>query len=170
MPLQFDAQVTESQVRQATSGIFWRQALQPKLLGALAVFLLFGQLLLRAVLRQASWPLHAGLGLLMLLSVAGLAVVASRHYVGLALQNFQRIVGAPVRVRLDEDAYGFEAAWGQGRLPWAQFQSLWRFSSVWVLLQHAENGASVLLPLDAMDEEAQAFIVRKIEGVKGELQ
>jgi hypothetical protein len=169
LPLQFQAQVTEDQVRQVTAGIFWRQALQPKLLGAIAVFLIFGQVLLRAVLRQGSWTLHAGLGLLMLLSVAGVAWVASRHYVGLALQNFQRIVGAPVQVRLDEDAYHFEAAWGQGSLPWTQFQSLWRFEDAWVLLQHAEAGASVVLPAAALDDAARAFLLRKLTEVKGEL-
>jgi hypothetical protein len=170
LPLQFQAQVSEAQVREATAGIFWRQVLQPKLLAVLGVILLFGQLLLSVVMTDGNLVLRAALALLMLLSALGMAWVASRYYQGVALRNFERIQAAPVRVRLDEDAYCFEAAWGQGSLPWERFQSLWRLKQVWVLLQHAQDGASVLLPAESLAEDARAFLEQKIASVNGELR
>jgi hypothetical protein len=170
LPLQFQAQVSEAQVREATAGIFWAQLRQPKLLTVLGAFLLFGQLLLSLVMTDGNLVLRAALALLMLLSVLGVAWVASRYYQGIALRNFERIQAAPVRVRLDEDAYRFEAVWGQGSLPWERFQSLWRLEQVWVLLQHAQDGASVLLPAESLAEDARAFLEQKIAAVNGELR
>jgi hypothetical protein len=132
-----------------------------------------GQVLISVLFRQhqdGNLVVRGALTLLMLLSVFGVAELAARYFVGLAQANFVKITASPVTVRLDEDAYRFEADWGRGELPWSQFQSLWRFPNVWVLLQHAESGASVVLPAAALDDVARAFLLRKLAEVNGELR
>jgi hypothetical protein len=149
-------------VREATDGVFRRQLAKPIVLfGALGLLLLC-QGLLWVVLPQAGWWLHAMLFLLMAFSLLVAAVVAGRHFQNLALRNFQRFAGQPAQVRLDEQAYHYQASWGQGAIEWARFDSLWRLPKVWVLLQHQEGGVSVLLPTDDLPGEAQAFILRKM--------
>jgi hypothetical protein len=173
LPLHFQAQVTRAHVAESTRGIFWRQARQPKVLAVLAALLLLAQVLISALFRHnqdGNLLVRGMLTLLMLLSILGVAELAARYYVGLAQANFKRIVEAPVSVRLDEDAYRFEAPWGAGTLPWSLFQSLWLFEHSWVLLQHAEDGASVVLPAAALDDEARAFLLRKLADVNGELR
>lgn len=162
MTLVFKAEIKPAQVREATAGIFWRQVRQPKLLLALLALLLLTQALLYAVLPQIVWSVRALLLALMLFSLAGFGFAASQYYQTLALRNFIRFKGEPVQVELDEQAYRYSASWGQGAIEWERFQSLWRFPGVWVLLQHAPDGASVLLPTDDLSPEARAFIQRKI--------
>ena len=162
MSLQFSVQILPQQVREATRGIFWRQVTQVRALLILAGLLLLMQALLWALIPQAGWILHVLLLILLLSSALALAFFAARYYEGLALRNFTRFQGAPVAVSLDEEAYRYQAAWGQGGIPWGDFDSLWRFNGVWVLLQHRQGGVSVLLPSDGLDEEARAFIVRKV--------
>ncbi len=164
MSLQFSAQIDPPLVREATAGIFWRQVSQPRLLAGVVALMLLAQALFWAVMPQASWVLHAMLALLLLISALSLGGFASRYYQDLALRNFERLKGAPVRVSLEEDAYRYEASWGQGAIPWAQFDSLWRFAGVWVLLQHQPGGVSVLLPVRDLSPEARAFIEAKLQG------
>jgi hypothetical protein len=104
------------------------------------------------------------MGALLLFSALGLAVFAARYNEGLAVRNFTRFEGAPVQVSLEEDAYRFRAAWGEGSIGWSDFDSLWRFPGVWVLLQHRQGGVSVLLPADGLSDEARGFIERKLPG------
>jgi hypothetical protein len=149
-------------VREATDGVFRRQLAKPMVLfGALGLLLLC-QGLLWLVLPQAGWWLHGMLFLLMVFSLLAAAVVAGRHFQDLALRNFERFAGQPAQVRLDEQAYHYQASWGQGAIEWARFDSLWRLPGVWVLLQHQEDGVSVLLPTRSLDDEARAFILRKM--------
>jgi hypothetical protein len=157
--------ITPDLVRQATAGIFWRQVRQPKALLILGALLLLGQALITAFFRSnqdGNFLLRGALTLLMLLSMLGVAGVAARYYVGMAQANFARIVGVPVSVELDEQAYRYNASWGQGSIEWGRFDSLWRFPQVWVLLQHLSGGVSVVLPLKDLGPEAQAFILRKL--------
>lgn len=160
--LRFTALITPDLVRQATAGIFWRQALQWRLGLGLGGILVLAQLLLASALPQAGWALHGLLALLFLFSAASVGVVASRYYQGLALRNFERFKDAPLQVSLDDEAYRYSASWGQGSIEWGRFDSLWRFADVWVLLQHLAGGASVVLPLKDLSREAQAFILRKL--------
>jgi hypothetical protein len=162
LSLRFTALVTPDLVRQATAGIFWRQALQWRLGAGLGGILLLGQLLMASALPQAGWALHGLLALLFVFSAAAVAVLASRYYQGLAVRNFERFKDAPLQVELDEEAYRYSASWGRGSIEWGRFDSLWRFPAVWVLLQHLAGGASVVLPLKDLGPEAQAFILRKL--------
>lgn len=162
MPLQFSVEISPAQVREATAGIFWRQVTQWRLLLGIGALMGLAQATLWAVLPQAGWVLHAMLAVLLIISAVALGAFASRYYQELALRNFQRLHGQPVQVELDEEAYRYQAQWGRGSIPWATFESLWRFPSVWVLLQHAQGGVSVLLPTDGLDEAAQAHILRKL--------
>lgn len=162
LPLRFTFEITPEQVREATAGVFWRQLRQPRLLASLAGLWVLAQAMLWMALPRVGWAPHALLGLLLPFSAWCLAVLASRHYQGLALRNFGRIQGQAVAVSLDEDAYRFEAAWGRGAIPWQRFDSLWRFEGVWVLLEHSPGGASVLLPAASLDEEARMFILGKL--------
>jgi hypothetical protein len=164
LSLRFSARIEPIHVREATSGIFWKQTLQGKVLAGFGAFVAFGQLMIWVLVPQAGWPLHLFLAFLMSLSAWGMAWVGSRHYQELALENFKRIHTAPVQVSLEEDAYRFEAPWGKGAVSWAEFHSLWRFEGVWILLQHKEDGASVLLPTADLDEAARAFILGKFQG------
>lgn len=149
-------------MRQATAGIFWRQVTQWRAcLGLLGLFGL-AQALLWAIMPQAPWPLHVGLGALLLATALSLAVFASRYYQGLALRNFERFHGRPVQVSLDEDAYRYSAGWGQGSIEWSRFDSLWRFPTVWVLLQHSRGGVSVLLPSRDLSPEARDLIEHQV--------
>jgi hypothetical protein len=149
-------------VREATDGVFRRQLAKPVVIFGVLGLLLLCQGLLWVVLPQAGWWLHAMLFLLMAFSLLVAAVVAGRHFQNLALHNFQRFAGQPAQVRLDEQAYHYQAGWGQGAIEWARFDSLWRLPKVWVLLQHQEGGISVLLPTEDLNHEAQAFILRKM--------
>lgn len=166
MSLSFSTQISPQEVREATAGIFWRQVTQWRPLLALGALFVLAQGLLWALLPKGGWVLHGMLGLLLIISALSLAGFASRYYQALAQRNFERFNGAPVQVSLEEDAYRFEASWGQGALDWARFDSLWRFPNVWVLLQHAQGGASVLLPSRDLSPEAQAFIQQKFAGRK----
>jgi len=149
-------------VREATDGVFRRQLAKPVVLAGALGLLLICQGLLWAVLPWAGWWLHAMLFLLMVFSLLVAAVVAGRHFQNLALRNFQRFAGEPAQVRLDEQAYHYQASWGQGAIEWARFDSLWKLPKVWVLLQHQEDGVSVLLPTEALDDDARTFIQRKL--------
>lgn len=162
MPLQFSVEITPAEVREATAGIFWRQVTQWRLLAGVIGLMLLAQATLWAVLPQAGWVLHAMLALLLLISALALGAFASRYYQALAQRNFERFRGAPVSVELDEEAYRYNAQWGQGAIPWATFESLWRFPGVWVLLQHSKGGVSVLLPTAGLDEAARTHILRKL--------
>ncbi len=170
MALRFQTEILPAHVRAATAGIFWRQLLQPLVLALLAVFWLGAHLTLAALFPQAPRLMHVLLALLLAGTLSGVAWMACRHYQRLALDNFSRFEGAPVQVSLDEDAYHYEAAWGQGRIPWDQVQSLWRLKEVWVLLQHAQGGVSVLLPAASLDDEAREFLVRRLQAAGAELK
>lgn len=159
MPLQFQAEILPDHVREATAGIFWRHAAaQPKAVLGLLFLLGTAQALLWALLPHLSWCWHAALAALMILSVWIVLASAERYYQGLASRNFSRFRGAPVRISLEESAYCYEAPWGRGTILWSDFQSLWCLKNVWVLLQHAEGGASVLLPQVHLDPDARAFL------------
>lgn len=170
MPLQFQAKIEPVHVKAATAGIFWRQALQPLALALAAVLWLGLHLTLWVLFPTAPWFLHAGLALLLASTVGGAAWLAKQHFEGQALQNFSRFAEAPAMVGLEQEAYVYEAAWGQGRLPWDRFQSLWRFPSVWVLLQHSQGGVSVLLPSESLDDEAKAYILARLAETKADLR
>ncbi|HTB35359.1 MAG TPA: hypothetical protein VK842_10875 [bacterium] len=162
MSLLLAVELLPEHVREATEGVFRLQLAQPMvLLGAVGLLLLC-QGLLWVVLPHAGWRLHGMLFLLMVFSLLVAAVVAGRHFQGLALRNFQRFAGQPAQVRLDELAYHYQASWGQGSIEWARFDSLWKLSKVWVLLQHQQDGVSVLLPTEALNQDAQVFILRKM--------
>jgi hypothetical protein len=166
LPLQFQTEILPGHVREATAGVFWRHAAaQPK--AVLGLLFLFGtaQALLWALVPALAWPWHAALASLMALSVWIVLASAERYYQGLASRNFSRFKGAPVRISLEEDAYCYEASWGRGTIAWSDFQSLWCLKNVWVLLQHAEGGASVLLPQGDLDPDARAFLKGRLAGV-----
>lgn len=165
MASSFSVLIKPAHVRAATAGIFWRQALRPLSLGILGVFWIGAHLTLQALFRSMPVGIHVSLALLFWGSLAAVAQLASAHYQAEAERNFQRFEGAPAQVRLEADAYVYEASWGQGAIPWTQFQSLWRFNAVWVLLQHAQGGASVLLPTEDLDAEAQAYLVGRLTAV-----
>jgi hypothetical protein len=170
LPLQFQTEIAPEHVRAATAGIFWRQALQPIALGFLGVLWLGAHLSLAALFPKTPLFMHALLAFLLWGTVVGMALIARRHYEDLAAENFKRFEGAPVQVRLAADAYHYSAAWGQGQITWDRFQSLWCLKMVWVLLQHAQDGASVLLPAADLDEEARAFLVARIQEGEAELR
>lgn len=162
MPLSFQTEIKPVHVRAATAGIFWRQALQPLALGVLGAFWIGAHLTLQLLFATMPVSIHLSLALLFWGSLAAVAQVASSHYQAEAERNFQRFEDAPVKVRLEDQGYGYDATWGRGTIPWGQFQSLWRFKAVWVLLQHEQGGASVLLPTEDLDDEAQAFLVERL--------
>ncbi len=170
MALSFQTEIRPEHVRAATAGIFWRQALQPLVLGPLVVLWLGAHLTLQALFPLTNALMHLSLGLLLGLSVGGMAWVAKRHYEDIAVDNFKRFEGAPVQVSLQADGYGYSASWGQGSIAWGQFQSLWRFKEVWVLLQHQANGISVLLPAQDLDAEAQDFLIERLFEAKAVLK
>jgi hypothetical protein len=169
LALQFSTELKSAHIVQATSGIFWRQIAKPVVVLGCLVLLLSGQGILWAVEPALGWTWHAALALLMAVTVAGSLGFASRYYQDLALRNFERFKGAPVRVGLEEGAYRYEASWGQGSIEWSQFQSLWCLRDVWVLLQHADKGVSVLLPAADLDEEARNFIRARMAGVRAKV-
>lgn len=145
-------------MREATAGVFRGQVFKPVVLAGAAGIVALAQGLVWALLPGPTWGLHLVLLALMLLSLGGLYLFAGRHYEGLAVANFRRFAGQPAQVRLDEEAYHYRASWGEGKIPWPLLDSLWCLPGVWVLLQHAEKGVSVLLPAASLDEEARAFI------------
>jgi hypothetical protein len=157
--VQFSTEISPSHVREATAGIFWRQtAAQPLGLLGLAALLTVAESALLALVPGLAWWWYAVfLGLMLLTALGGLHA-ACRYYQALALRNFSRFKGAAVRVSMDREAYRYEASWGSGAIEWARFQSLWCLKNVWVLLQHAENGASVLLPAADLGPEARNFL------------
>jgi hypothetical protein len=167
LSVQFSTEITPEHVREATAGIFWRHtASQPMAAPCLAVLLAAAEAVLVLVLPGLAWWWYGiFLGLMLLLAFGGL-VAACRHYQRLALRNFARFQGAPVRVSLEPDAYRYEAAWGSGTIEWSRFQSLWCLERVWVLLQHAENGASVLLPAADLGPEARDFLKERVAAAR----
>ena len=163
MPLSFQTEIRPVHVRAATAGIFWRQALQPLALGGLGIFWIGAHLTLFVIFARLPWTVHLSLALLFWGSLWAVAQVASQHYQSVAQLNFKRFEGAPVTVSLEEERYHYNALWGMGSIGWNEFQSLWRFKEVWVLLQHVEDGASVLLPAESLDAKAQAFILERFK-------
>jgi hypothetical protein len=168
LPLHFQTEVKALHVRAATVGIFRRQVFQPLVLGLVAVFLFGMQLTLHVFFSFVPFIMHLALALLVLASLAGLAWTLQRHYEKEALRNFSRFMGAPIQVRLGPEAYQYSATWGQGQVPWSDFESLWRFKDVWVLLQHRKNGVSVLLPAADLADDAQEFIAERLMRAKME--
>jgi hypothetical protein len=146
-------------VKEATSGIFWRQAVgQPLSVACMLVLFSAALGVIVATVPGLPWWWYLGFGVLMSLTGLGALAIAGRYYQELALRNFSRFKDEPVRIILDQDAYRYEAAWGAGVIEWSRFQSLWCLKNVWVLLQHAENGASVLLPAADLDGDARLFL------------
>ena len=162
MSLSFEVEVTPALARQATAGIFWRQVRSRKALWA-ALGLLAGLgLLVKLLLPSAGWIVLA----LVMLTVAGTMMLAAWLVCGQAMEqaakNFSRFEGAPAQVTLTPGAYAYSASWGSGSIEWQDFQSLWRFEAVWVLLQHKAGGASVLLPVAALDDESRGYLVSRL--------
>ena len=170
MSLTFETELTPAQVGEATAGIFWKQVTKPMVLASVVGLFWLAQLLLWALMQTRYPKLHLLLFLLMAVTATFVALGASRYYQEVAQRNFERFRGKPVKVRLEEDGYHYEASWGSGAIEWSQFQSLWCFKGVWVLLQHLPNGISVLLPAASLDEEARLFLRRKLAEVKAEVK
>jgi hypothetical protein len=162
LPLQFQTEIKPAHVREATAGVFRSQVTRPALLLGLAALLGLAQALFWVIAPVFDWKWRLALAGLMLLSVVCATAFAGIYYRELALKNFERFTGAPLRVRLEDAAYHYEAAWGRGELAWSRFQSLWCLKQVWVLLEHSERGASVLLPAADLDEEARVFIKSRL--------
>lgn len=169
MALQFRSELTPAHVREATAGIFWRQVTKPLVLSGAAAVFAAAQGILWAVLPGFGWQWHAALAGMMSAGLAGGLAFASSHYQSLALANFARFKGAPVEASLERDSYRYAADWGSGSIEWSRFQSLWCLDGVWVLLQHAEGGASVLLPSADLDEEARGFLRQRMAEVRAEV-
>jgi hypothetical protein len=146
-------------VKAATAGIFWRQTVGQAAPVA-CIFVLFAVALgtIIAAVPGLLWWWYAGVAVLMAATGFCALFIAGRYYQELALRNFSRFKDEPVRISLDPDAYRYQAAWGSGAIEWTRFQSLWCMERVWVLLQHAENGASVLLPAADLDGDARDFL------------
>ena len=170
MPLTFQAHITPALARLATRGIFWRQVWHWKVLAGAGSFLLGLLLVSRVLLGGAGWAAAGMLATLAGSSMLAAAWVVCERAVEQAARNFVRFEGAPATVRLAEGAYAFQAPWGSGNIQWRDFHSLWRFEAVWVLLQHKAGGTSVLLPTDAMDEEARDFVLARLSEAKVELK
>lgn len=164
MPLAFEVNLKREHVRQATAGIYRRQLLKPMVVTGAIGLLILGQGLFWAVLPQAHWVLRIMLAVLMVLSLMGTVYTAGRYYQSLAIRNFQRFEGQPAQARLDDEGYHYQASWGSGTVPWARFDSLWCLPGVWVLLEHADKGVSVLLPVADLDAEAQAYLKARLQG------
>jgi hypothetical protein len=159
VPLQFQTEIKPQHVKEATAGIFWRQTVgQPVSIACLLVLFAVAQGVIMATVRGLLWWRYAGFAVFMAATGLSALFMVGRYYQELALRNFSRFKDEPVRVSLDPDAYRYEAAWGAGAVEWSRFQSLWTLENVWVLLQHAENGASVLLPAADLDGDARAYI------------
>jgi hypothetical protein len=149
-------------VREATAGIYRRQVAKPLVIAGLIGLMAVAQGLLWAVAPSAPWGLHVMLGALLLFSVFGTLYTAGRYYESLAIRNFKRFEGQVAQARLDPQGYHYKAAWGSGTVPWARVDSLWCLAGVWVLLEHADQGVSVLLPVADLDAEAQAFLKQRL--------
>ncbi len=162
MPLEFQVEILARHVRSATRGIFWRQVGHPALLGLAAAAWVGAHGVLQALFPATPLSMHLTLAVLFCVTLGGMAWLTNRHYQALALRNFSRIIEAPAQVRLEADAYHYSAPWGEGRIGWGQFQSLWRFKDVWVLLQHSPGGVSVLLPAASLDQEAREFLLQRL--------
>jgi hypothetical protein len=163
VPLSFQVNLKPEHVRQATAGIYRRQVLKPVVIGGLLGLLAVIEGLFWAVLPQAPWSLRALLAVMAVLSVIGTLYTAGRYYESLAVRNFQRFQGQPAQARLDEEGYHYQASWGSGLVPWAKVDSLWCLPAVWVLLEHADKGVSVLLPVADLDAEAQAYLKARMQ-------
>jgi hypothetical protein len=149
-------------VREATAGIYRRQVSKPVVIAGLLGLMAVAQGLLWAMVPTAVWGLHAMLGVLILFSVVGTLITAGRYYQSVAVRNFKRFEGQPANARLDEQGYHYQAQWGSGVVPWARVDSLWCLPGVWVLLEHADKGVSVLLPVADLDAEAQAYLKARL--------
>lgn len=170
MPLRFTTELKPVHVRAATARIFRRQITRPVVLGGTVFVFVAAQAIFWAAAPAFNWEWHTILGVLMIVLVAGTVAFADRHFQDLALRNFQRFKGCPVQVRLEDDRYCYEAQWGKGELEWSRFQSLWCLPEVWVLLQHAPNGLSVLLPAEDLDEEAKTFLKERMRAAGARLE
>ena len=165
MPLQFSTELKPEHVREATTGIFLRQISKPIIFAGVAVLFVAVQAILWVLVPALSWQWHTVLAALMAVSVGGAVLFAGLYYQELALRNFRRFKGAPVRASLEDSAYRYEAGWGSGSIEWTRFQSLWCLKGVWVLLQHSEGGVSVLLPAGDLDGEARDFLKARMARV-----
>jgi len=166
VPLQFQTEIKSAHVKDATSGIFWRQTVgQPVSVLCLLGLFAAAQGILMATVRGLVWWWYLGFAVLMAATGLGALFIVGRYYQQLAIHNFSRFKDEPVRISLDRDAYRYEAAWGAGAIEWSRFQSLWRMKHVWVLLQHAENGASVLLPAADLDGDVRGFLTTRMAEV-----
>jgi len=171
LPLQFQTELKPEHVREATAAIFWRQTLgQPlSLLGFLVLVAVALGVFVALVPGWTWWWYAVSLGL-MIAVVFGVLAMASRYYQELALHNFSRFKDAPVRVSLEQGAYRYEAAWGEGAIEWTRFQSLWCLKNAWVLLQHVENGASVVLPVLDLDGASKTFLKERMAQVGAQVR
>lgn len=162
MPLKFQTELKPAHVKAATAGVFRRQLTKPAVLLGLLAFFLLVQGLFWVLAPVFGWWWHAALAVLMALSIGGATYFAGLYYEAVALRNFERFHGAPVQVSLEDAVYRYEASWGRGEIEWSRFHSLWCLRTVWVLLQHSEDGVSVLLPAEDLDEDARSFLKARL--------
>jgi hypothetical protein len=135
----------------------------------------------RAVIRQLGISFFIVVAVL----IAFVAFLISRHdrgwmvgfliatvlFVGVSLAfvyvaHFRNTIGRFRQMRTPEATFGYDeqqvtftSELGSATMPWSAITEVWRYPRFWLLL--FSRSQFVTLPLDCLDEQAQAFITRK---------
>ncbi|WP_435018095.1 YcxB family protein [Tundrisphaera sp. TA3] len=98
--------------------------------------------------------LGAGLPFACLMFIS-LYVVHARSTIG----RFRRMRSPEATFAYNEEQVSFASELGSSTLPWSSIAEVWRFPRFWLLL--FSRAQFVTLPLDCLDDQAQAFISLK---------
>jgi len=81
--------------------------------------------------------------------------------------HFRNTIGRFRQMRSPEATFGYDeqqviftSELGSATMPWSAITEVWRYPRFWLLL--FSRSQFVTLPLDCLDEQAQAFITRKL--------
>jgi hypothetical protein len=139
----------------------WRHAFGVRFVVALA---LLGAGLLFLVQRgERSWIV----GMLGTVLLLGIAFAAAAYVVSVqsSLSRLRQMQSPEALLRAEASGFSISSELGAVTMPWSAVKRVWRHPGFWLLV--LSRSSQVTLPLAAVAEEAQSFILQQIKGAGG---
>lgn len=153
---------TESLLRQAVFA-FWRRMVGVGFF--IAITLLVISLAFQLWRGERSWEVGV-IGTLIVGALVFVATIYVFHFRN-ALAKFRAMGQPTATLVLEEASFTLSSGIGSSVLQWSAITKVWRFRGFWLVL--FSKSQFVTLPLAALSEEAQAFIVSRVEASGGKI-
>lgn len=151
---------TESLLCQAVFA-FWRRTVGAGFF--VAVILLAMSLAFQLWRGERSWEVGV-IGALIVGALLFIATIYVLHFRN-ALAKFRAMGQPTATLVLEEASFSLSSGIGSSVLQWSAITEVWRFRGFWLVL--FSKSQFVTLPLVSLSEEAQAFILSRVEASGG---